>query len=192
MCIFLMPLNYTLENGYNDKSYIYLTTIKKSNLYMRVCVLSGFSHVWLCAPNGLQPTRLLWPWYFTGKSTGVGCHCLLQIFSLLLCNLLFIFLFAIMYWTTFAPVYLVMSHFCNACLLFHCMDELLNGKEPTCKCRSRRFDLWVRKIPWRRKWLSAPVFLPGEFHEERSLACSSPWGCRVRHDWVTEQQATIV
>ena len=29
-------------------------------------------------PHGLQPTRLLHPWNFPGKSTGVGCHCLLQ------------------------------------------------------------------------------------------------------------------
>ena len=29
-------------------------------------------------PQGLQPTRLLRPWDFPGKSTGVGCHCLLQ------------------------------------------------------------------------------------------------------------------
>ena len=29
-------------------------------------------------PHGLQPTRLLHPWYFPGKSTGVGCHCLLR------------------------------------------------------------------------------------------------------------------
>ena len=28
-------------------------------------------------PHGLQPTRLLRPWDFLGKSTGVGCHCLL-------------------------------------------------------------------------------------------------------------------
>ena len=28
-------------------------------------------------PHGLQPTTLLCPWDFTGKSTGVGCHCLL-------------------------------------------------------------------------------------------------------------------
>ena len=28
-------------------------------------------------PNGLQPTRLLHPWDFPGKSTGVGCHRLL-------------------------------------------------------------------------------------------------------------------
>ena len=29
-------------------------------------------------PHGLQPTRLLHPWDFQGKSTGVGCHCLLE------------------------------------------------------------------------------------------------------------------
>ena len=28
-------------------------------------------------PHGLQPTRLLHPWDFPGKSTTVGCHCLL-------------------------------------------------------------------------------------------------------------------
>ena len=30
-------------------------------------------------PHGLQPTRLLCPWDFPGKSTGVGCHCLFQV-----------------------------------------------------------------------------------------------------------------
>ena len=29
-------------------------------------------------PHGLQPTRLLHPWDFPGKRTGVGCHCLLR------------------------------------------------------------------------------------------------------------------
>ena len=29
-------------------------------------------------PHGLPPTRLLRPWDFPGKSTGVGCHCLLH------------------------------------------------------------------------------------------------------------------
>ena len=29
-------------------------------------------------PRGLQPTRLLHPWDFPGKSTGVGCHRLLD------------------------------------------------------------------------------------------------------------------
>ena len=39
-------------------------------------------------PQGLQPTRLLRPWDFPGKSTGVGCHWnlanLVQILTLLL------------------------------------------------------------------------------------------------------------
>ena len=30
-------------------------------------------------PHGLQPTRLFCPWDFPGKSTGVGCHCLLHL-----------------------------------------------------------------------------------------------------------------
>ena len=34
------------------------------------------SHIWLLATHGLQPTRLLRPWDFPGKSTRVGCHCL--------------------------------------------------------------------------------------------------------------------
>ena len=32
------------------------------------------------------------------------------------------------------------------------------------------FNPCVRKIPWRRKWQPSPVFLPGEFHGQRSLA----------------------
>ena len=36
-------------------------------------VVSDFSR-----PHGLQPSRLLRPWDFPRKSTGVGCHCLLH------------------------------------------------------------------------------------------------------------------
>ena len=35
---------------------------------------------------------------------------------------------------------------------------------------------WVRKIPWRRKWQPAPVFLPGKSHGQRSLVGHSSWG----------------
>ena len=38
------------------------------------------------------------------------------------------------------------------------------------------FDPWVGKIPWRRKWQPTPVFLPGEFHGQRSQMGYSPWG----------------
>ena len=34
-------------------------------------------------PHGPQPTRLLCPWDFPGKSTGVGCHRLLYLVVLL-------------------------------------------------------------------------------------------------------------
>ena len=60
-----------------------------------------------------------------------------------------------------------------------------NGKEPACKCRRHGFDLWVGKIPWRRKWQPIPVFLPGESQEQVSLVGYSPWDHRVGHSWAT-------
>ena len=41
------------------------------------------------------------------------------------------------------------------------------------------------KIPWRRKWKPTPVFLPGKFHGQRSLANHSPRGHNVSD--ITEQ-----
>ena len=52
-------------------------------------------------------------------------------------------------------------------------------KDPTCQCKRYkrcRFDPWVGKIPWQRAWQPTPVFLPGEFHGQRSLVGYSPWG----------------
>ena len=37
-----------------------------------------------------------------------------------------------------------------------------------------RFDLWVGKIPWRRKW----QLLPEKFQGQRSPVGYSPWGCK--------------
>ena len=51
-----------------------------------------------------------------------------------------------------------------------------------------RFNPWVRKIPWRRKWQPTTVFLPGKAHGQRSLVCYSPWGHRVENNFVTKQQ----
>ena len=54
-----------------------------------------------------------------------------------------------------------------------------SGKESICQCRRRKrrgFDPWVWKIPWRRKWHTTPVFLPGKFHGQRSLEDYSPQG----------------
>ena len=47
------------------------------------------------------------------------------------------------------------------------------------------FDPWVGKVFWRRELQATPVFLPGEFHGQRSLVAYSPWGHRAGHDWET-------
>ena len=49
---------------------------------------------------------------------------------------------------------------------------------------------WVQSLGWedtleKGEWQPTPAFLPGESHEQRSLAGHSPLGCRVRDDWVT-------
>ena len=52
-------------------------------------------------------------------------------------------------------------------------------KEPICRCRRCKrcgFDPWVGRIPWRRAWQPTPIFLPGEFRGQRSLAGYSPEG----------------
>ena len=66
----------------------------------------------------------------------------------------------------------------------------LSGKESICHCRRCRFDSWVGKIPWRRKWQASPVFLPGESHGE-DLVIYSSWGHkRFGYDGVTEYAHT--
>ena len=52
-------------------------------------------------------------------------------------------------------------------------------------------DTWfwprVRKIPWRRECQPTPVFLPGEFHGQRSLVGYGSWGCEESDmtEWLT-------
>ena len=56
------------------------------------------------------------------------------------------------------------------------LPRWLRGKESAHQGRSCRFDLWVGKIPWRRKWQPTPVCWPGESRGQRSLAGYSSWG----------------
>ena len=56
-----------------------------------------------------------------------------------------------------------------------------SGKEPACQSRREkrcRFDPWIGKIPWRRKWQPTAVFLPEKPRGQRSLVGCSPWGHR--------------
>ena len=64
----------------------------------------------------------------------------------------------------------------------------LSCKETACQCRRYGFDPWIEKIPWRRKWQSTPVFLPGKSHGQRSLGGLQSMGLqRVTQDLVTPQ-----
>ena len=77
-------------------------------------------------PYGLQPTRLLRPWDFPGKSTGVGCHCLLVFLILLFSSVslhcsfkkAFLSLLAILCNSTFSWVYLSLSPFPFSAIIF--------------------------------------------------------------------------
>ena len=48
------------------------------------------------------------------------------------------------------------------------------------RCGRGGFSAWFGKILWRRKWLPAPVFLPGESHGQRNLEGYSPWRHKER------------
>ena len=58
------------------------------------------------------------------------------------------------------------------------LPQWCSGKESASQCRRHKrlgLDPWVGKT-WRREWQPTSVFLPGEFHEQRSLMGYSPFG----------------
>ena len=66
------------------------------------------------------------------------------------------------------------------------MDKPLNcsggaaGKESACRGRRHRFDPWLGKTPWSRKWQSTPVCLPEKSHGQRSLVEATIHGVTER------------
>ena len=62
-----------------------------------------------------------------------------------------------------------------------------SGKE---SAKRLRFDPWVGKISWRRKWQPTPIFLPVKLQEQRSPAAYSPVYCKELD--TTEQLNTHV
>ena len=65
-------------------------------------------------PHGLQPTRLLRPWDFPGKSTGVGCHRLLRYICYIYINIYLQYMYIFIHTYIFA-VY-VFIYICRLCL----------------------------------------------------------------------------
>ena len=56
--------------------------------------------------------------------------------------------------------------------------QWLSSKRIYLQYRRLRFDPWVGKIPWRRKWQPTPVFLPRKSYEQRRLVDYSPQGSK--------------
>ena len=64
----------------------------------------------------------------------------------------------------------------------------LSGKAFACQCRICGFNPRVWKIPWRRKWQSTPVFLPGKSHGQRIWQATVQGVIKSRtwlNDWTT-------
>ena len=63
-----------------------------------------------------------------------------------------------------------------------------SGRRLQLQCRRHRFDPWVGKTRWRRRWQPTPVFLPRKSQAQKSLAGYSPWGPkRTRHGLATKR-----
>ena len=137
-------------------------------------------------PHRLQPTRLHCPWDSPGKNTGVGCHFLLQCIKVKSesevakpCPTLSdptdcsppgssahgIFQARLLEWgaITFYSCFIA-----RASLITQLVRNLPAMQET-----------WLRSLgredPQRREWQPTPVFLPGEFHGQKSLMGYSPW-----------------
>ena len=69
-------------------------------------------------------------------------------------------------------------------------------KISTCQCRKKRrlckFNPWVGKLPWRRKWQLTPVCLPGKAYGAFVEPCGlqSVGSQRVRHNSAAEHTST--
>ena len=88
-CLFLAHKNnFIIVNDVLKNSFHYLPILGHSNwfptlkkFFLKIYYSFVGSEVTQLCPtlcNTMEPTRLLCPWDFPGKSTGVGCHFLLQ------------------------------------------------------------------------------------------------------------------
>ena len=56
------------------------------------------------------------------------------------------------------------------------MSDGSDDKESACNAGELGSDPWVGRIPRRTELLLTLIFLPGEFHGQRSLVNNSSWG----------------
>ena len=67
-----------------------------------------------------------------------------------------------------------------------------DGKESACNAGDQGSIPGSGRSPGEGNGLPTPVFFPGRFHGQRSLAGYSSWACRVRYDWSTNTSTLII
>ena len=117
-------------------------------------------------PHGLQPTRLLHPWDFPGKSTGVGCHCLLHLTTYLHVNAtkLIVYLLLEALGTHFSEPTKCGSEDINCYNYQHIFDPLPTQRRESLLCCS--LD------PSRGLWAPDQIYGPGQWF---------PWWFTIHH-----------
>ena len=74
-CAWLMPLTILILRLIVEIKW---TTIAVVHSFCCCCCLVTKSRLTVLWRHGLYPTKLLRPWDFPGRNTGMGCHFLLQ------------------------------------------------------------------------------------------------------------------
>ena len=74
----------------------------------------------------------------------------------------------------FANLLILQSKELKVCHLVFGASQVAQTVKKLPAVQKTRFDLWVRKIPWRRAWHPTAVRLPGESHGQRSLVGYNP------------------
>ena len=112
------------------------TSLSLSSVQFSCSVLSDSSR-----PHGPQPTRLLCPWDFPGKSTGVGCHHLLLIIGIRVLQLTI----------STTKFYMRLSFsFKNSGIIIY--SRLIFFPHPTSEARrffKKPWFLWLNNVTWK-------------------------------------------
>ena len=74
----LLPLYVEMIIWADTLGYTLLASPVSFHIFNVAVAVQSLSHVKLFCNPVDWPSRLLCPWYFPGKNTGVGCHLLLQ------------------------------------------------------------------------------------------------------------------
>ena len=113
--------------------------------------------------------------------------CLSRFWSIKFCFLVYIYIYVFYYiysnshtcthTHTHTHIFIYVCMYMSS-LVAPLVENLPTTQETTCQCKRCGNSPWVRKSPWRWKWLPTPVFLPGKSQRQRILEGYRPWGLK--------------